>query len=75
MSARYIVTLNDCSKEDRDAVIESVRNQGATITHVYDIFSGFAFEASSEKVSDIITSLQSHPLFKDIEADGVVTSF
>ncbi|KAJ3479547.1 hypothetical protein NLG97_g8294 [Lecanicillium saksenae] len=67
----YIVTLKDDAtpeqvKQTKDQCIE----QGGKIVHEYDIIKGF----SVSYPEDAITTLESHPHVKAVEADGIATT-
>src|SRR3989338_10056733 len=74
MSHAFIIILQDgTSNADRDAVIGGVTALGAQITNVYDIFPGFAATIDADKLAAFQAFLTAHPLFKEMEADSIVS--
>lgn len=67
----FIVVLKDgTSAEQKNNLIEELKGQGANISHVYDIFPGFAGAFPQAALDHVNAS----PLLSSIEADGVVST-
>ncbi|KAI9901530.1 hypothetical protein N3K66_003347 [Trichothecium roseum] len=67
----YIVSCKDDARdEDVSEAKQHARDQGGKITHEYKLIKGFAVEFPDGSV----TTLESHPHVKAVEADGQMTT-
>lgn len=71
----YIVTLNNQSSSgDLDDIIQSVKEKGANITHVYShSILGFSVQIPSDEKSETMESLVNDTRINSVEPDQTMT--